>query len=46
MFVCFFNICLFGFDCAGSLLLPGLFCSCREQGLLIVVGSLVVEHGL
>ena len=30
----FLNIYLFRFECAGSLLLRGLFSSCREQGLL------------
>ena len=42
------------FGCAGSLLLHGLFCSCKEwgllsavvRGLLIVVASLVAEHKL
>ena len=44
----------FFFGCAGSLLLCGLFSSCRQQGLLssccaqglIVVASLITEHGL
>ena len=43
---------LFILGCAGSLLMPGLFLSCREQGLLFVEGgrfliavaSLVAEH--
>ena len=42
------------FDCAGSLLLHGLFSTCAEKGsllavifgLLIAVASLVAEHGL
>ena len=37
---------LFIFGCAGSLLLCELFSSCGEWGFLIVVPSLVVEHGL
>ena len=45
---------LFIYGCAGSSLLCGLFSSCGEQGLLlvavhgllIVVASLVAEHGL
>ena len=44
---------IFIFGCAESLLLCGLFSSCSEwglllvtvSGLLIVVASLVVEHG-
>ena len=57
------NICIltkirlylyFIFGCAGSLLLHGLFSSCKKWGyspvtvlrLLIAVASLVVEHGL
>ena len=34
------------FGCAGPSSVWGLFCSCREQGLLIVLASLVAEHGL
>ena len=49
----FLKIYLFILGCAGSLLMPGLFLSCREQGLLFVEGgrfliavaSLVAEHG-
>lgn len=45
---------LFVFDSAGSLLLHGLFSSCREQGLLSGCGGpashccdfLLAEHGL
>ena len=37
---------LFIFGCVGSSLLPWAFSSCGEQGLLIVVASLVAEHGL
>ena len=45
---------LFIFGCVGSSLLRGLFSSCGERGLLflevhgllIVVASLVAEHGL
>ena len=50
----FFNFFFFIFGYAGSLLLHRLFSSCSEGGyslvaacrLLIVVTSLVVEHGL
>ena len=55
-FLFFLNnyICTFISDCAGSLLLCGLFSSCGEWGLLLVavqellmeVTSLVTEHGL
>ena len=50
---CFYLFCIF--DCAGSLLLGGVFSSCGQaggysvvavQGLLFVVASLVKEHGL
>ena len=49
----FFLIYLFFiFDCVGSLLLRRLFSSCGEwglliavHGLLVVLASLVVEHG-
>ena len=42
------------FGCAGSSSLPKLFCSCGEQGLVLIVvaglltavASLVVEHRL
>ena len=35
------SLFLIYFDCAGSSLLLGLFSSCSEQGLLIVVASCV-----
>ena len=35
-----------GGGCAGSSMLHGLFSICSEQGLLAVMASLVVEHGL
>jgi len=49
-----FKFFFFIFGCAGSSLLHGLFSSCSKGGsflaaacrLLIVVASLVVEHGL
>ena len=49
-----FDIYLFCFDCAGSLLLLGLLSSCGEwrlllaavSGLLVTVGSLVAVHRL
>ena len=54
LFYLFLKFYLFIFDCVASLLLHGLFPSCRERGLLLVavhgllvaVASLVVEHGL
>ena len=39
-------IIFFFFGSAGSLLLCSLFSSCGKRGLLIVVTSLTVEHGL
>ena len=42
----FFNVFIFIFGGAGSLLLRQAFSACSGQGLLSVVPSLVSEHGL